>query len=188
MRKLSPLASLTLGARLPSGIMTSSISLMLQNLQGQVFGVGGGESFCNPVLPVSNPVVSLPCPRVQCWEAHWRHLASSVSFIRKSDSSQLSTLFPVFRLAHNLVGRGMWFTESPKRSQSLTVLCILTPQILLWIFLCFFSHEITFNPTCYFSNNILCIFHRFVHTNECSLFSKCYFLKDCYWAVYETSE
>lgn len=62
MRKLSLVASFTLGARLPSGIMPSGLFLFTADFTGTCLQVGGGESLCHPALPVSDSVVSMPAP------------------------------------------------------------------------------------------------------------------------------
>lgn len=79
MRKVSPLASLDLGARLP-WIMTYSMFLFA----AEFIKTDGQESFSHPALPVNNSIVNLPCPRDQCWKAHWCHLASRINFISMS--------------------------------------------------------------------------------------------------------
>ena len=104
IRKVSPLSSLNLGARLP-GIMTSSMFLFAAEfIKTDLWSRWAGEFLlscsasqqlhCKSALSwgsvLEDPLV-LSYLQDQLYQYEW--------------CSQLSTLFPVFRLAHNLVGR-----------------------------------------------------------------------------------
>lgn len=83
--------------------------------------MGGGESFYCPALLVCDSVICMPGSQSSVLGGPLMLLVPSISFINKSDSSQLFTLLSVFQSAHNLVGRGVWFIVSPKYFPSLTV-------------------------------------------------------------------
>lgn len=65
---------------------------------------------------------------------------------------------------------------------------INTINVYCEFFLSSFSHEVVFNPACFFSNNILYMAYIFVHSNKYSLFSNCYFLRYYHWTIYKTSD